>query len=90
MGEASVTSKVKTTITLNRKEKRMNLPFKLRRTVPVTALAALVLAIGASPALAAPGFSISISGPSTATVGKPVLLKVSGKNPSPAEYWFQT
>jgi hypothetical protein len=63
---------------------------KLRRTGLVAALAAAALAVWAAPAAAAPGFSIAISGPSTATVGKPVLLKVSGKNPPPAEYWFNT
>jgi hypothetical protein len=68
----------------------MNLPLKLRITGLAMALAAGALAVCTAPAAAAPGYSIAISGPSTATVGKPILLTVSGKNPSPAESWFNT
>jgi hypothetical protein len=67
-----------------------------RRTHAVALAAVLgVLGVGAaaSPAVAAPGFSIGVAGPSTATVGQSTILKVSGKNPTPGppdDYWFAT
>jgi hypothetical protein len=86
-----VTTKVMTTITPQRKETRMNPPLRrLRRTAVATALAAAGLAAAASPALAAPGFSITVTGPESATVGKTILLTASGQNPTPAESWFNS
>jgi len=78
---------------LNGREFRM----KRSRRNHVAALAAVlcVLAMGASAsqASAANGFSIGVAGPSTASVGQSVILKVSGKNPTPGYpdyYWFGT
>lgn len=86
-----VTNKFKTVITPTRKETRMNPPRStLRRTAIAAALAATALAAAASPALAAPGYSISVSGPSTGSVGKTILLNVSGTNPTPEESWFNS
>jgi hypothetical protein len=56
-------------------------------------LGVLGLATTATPALGADGFSIGVSGPSTATAGQLLTLKVSGKNPTPGYpdyYWFGT
>jgi hypothetical protein len=56
-------------------------------------LGVLGLGTAATPAVAADGFTIGVAGPSTATVGQPTVLKVSGKNPTPGppdNYWFAT
>ncbi len=56
-------------------------------------LGVLGLGAGASPALGADGFSVGIAGPASATVGQPLTLKVSGKNPTPGYpdyYWYGT
>lgn len=55
------------------------------RLAPLVCLAAL--AAGASPAQGAT-FTLSLTGPPTAAVGKPLALQASGLNPPPAEYWF--
>ena len=61
------------------------------------ALAAVFCVLGlgatASQASAANGFSVGVAGPSTASVGQSVILKVSGKNPTPGYpdyYWYGT
>jgi hypothetical protein len=61
------------------------------------ALAAVLCVLGlgasASQASAANGFSIGVAGPSTASMGQLLTLKVSGKNPTPGppdDYWFGT
>jgi hypothetical protein len=42
------------------------------------ATAALALAAPASPALAAPGFTLNLTGPATGVVGQPLVFQVSG------------
>jgi len=56
------------------------------------AVAAVVtcLGVGAGPALATDGFSLGLSGPSGAVLGKPVVLTVVGKNPDPTAYPYAT
>jgi hypothetical protein len=50
-----------------------------------------LLAVAAPAASASPGFSMSLSGPSTpAVVNKPVIVTATIKNPPPDEYHFLT
>jgi hypothetical protein len=59
---------------------------RLART-SICALAACGgLAASAGPALA-DSYSLSLSAPSTAVVGQPVVIQASGVNPPPSEYW---
>jgi hypothetical protein len=51
------------------------------------AVGLLLLAPPARPALGS-DFSLSLSGPSTGVVGRPMIIDATGKNPPPAEYWF--
>jgi hypothetical protein len=53
-------------------------------------IAGLLGSISASPAVAADSFGIAIAGPPAATVGQSLSLQVSGKNPPPAEYWYDS
>lgn len=62
-------------------------------TASICAIAAaggiLGLAGPPEPALAATGssYTLNLSVPSSGSVGRPLLIKVSGVNPPPAEYW---
>lgn len=66
---------------------------KRSHTASICAIAALGgfagLAGSAQPARAnfATSYTLSLSVPSTASVGEPLLVRASGVNPSPAEYW---
>jgi hypothetical protein len=62
----------------------------MRRALLVALATAVVAGAAALPAGAADGFSLQFAGPTTGTVGKPVLLTVAGKNPPPADYWFMS
>jgi hypothetical protein len=57
------------------------------------ALAGLLCTFGLGTAAAsaqAYSWSIDVTGPPTGRVGDPLALKVSGKNPPPGEYWFNS
>jgi hypothetical protein len=58
-----------------------------RMLTAAAAAGAIALAAPASPALGY-SFSLSLSGPSTGVVGEPMIIRATGQNPPPAEYWF--
>jgi hypothetical protein len=60
-----------------------------RRVAVALALCFTGVAATAGSALAY-SFSIDVSGPSSGSVGRAVALEVRGKNPAPAEYWFNS
>jgi hypothetical protein len=60
-----------------------------RKLALAAALGALALGV-ITPAAGAYSFSIGVSAPANATVGRPVPLQVNGVNPPPAEYWFNS
>lgn len=64
-------------------------PKGLRRALLVLLVSAVPLLFAPATASAIPGFSVEITGPGTGSVGKPLSLKAAGKDPSPAESWFQ-
>jgi hypothetical protein len=61
-----------------------------RASLAALAAGAVAALAVASPAAAATGFDLSLTGSTTAVVGQPVVLKVVGNNPPPADYWFTT
>jgi hypothetical protein len=59
----------------------------MTRFLKVTLCAVVAgLALAATPALAG-SYTLDLSGPSTATVGQPVVFVASGVNPPPDQFW---
>jgi hypothetical protein len=61
-----------------------------RRLAVVVVVAGVVAGAVAGPANAAGGFSLGLTGPSGAMLGKPVVLTAVGQNPDPTTYPYVT
>lgn len=58
--------------------------------VVVTATAAVAFGTATAPTWASDGFSLQLSGPSSAVAGQPLSLTANGKNPAASEYPYVT